>query len=262
MGFVISSLRCSSHPTSSTGRPENSRFRGVFLCKKFSFSEGGKLATHTQTHTGEKTQRTGGEARLPGWCAVCSPLRSLSHLRHEIAHGLGCLVLLLPRGVGVGAEGESCIVVSQHGGDGFDIHSVLEGQGGEGVPEIVEPEVFQPRVFQNALVKGGHRVRVVHGAGAGGGEEPGIAWMLCVLLDKQFHRLLGDGDQPDRVLCFRPCYDQVVVLVLSGLLVDGDSPLFRVQVLPPQGHQLALVDTADQLQIEHGEGIPRSTASR
>ena len=28
-------VRCSSHPTSSTKRPENSRFRGVLLCKKF-----------------------------------------------------------------------------------------------------------------------------------------------------------------------------------------------------------------------------------
>ncbi len=28
-------VRCSSHPTSSTGRPENDRFRGVLLCKKF-----------------------------------------------------------------------------------------------------------------------------------------------------------------------------------------------------------------------------------
>ena len=36
--------------------------------------------------------------------------------------------------MGVGAEGESCVVVPQHGGDGFDVHAVLEGQGGEGVP--------------------------------------------------------------------------------------------------------------------------------
>ena len=63
-------VRCSSHPTSSIKRPENHGFRGVLLCKKFWFSEGGKLATHTQTHTGEKTQRTGREVRLPNRCAV------------------------------------------------------------------------------------------------------------------------------------------------------------------------------------------------
>ena len=91
------------------------------------------------THTGEKTQRTGREVWLPNRCAVCFPLRLLSHLRHEVSHGLRCLVLLLAGGVGVGAEGESCIVMSQHGGDGFDVHAVLESQGGEGVTQVVEP---------------------------------------------------------------------------------------------------------------------------
>ena len=84
--------------------------------------------------TGEKTQRTGREVRLPNRCAVCFPLRPLSHLRHEVAHGLGCLILLLAGGVGVCPQGEPCVVVPQHGRDGFDVHAALEGQSGEGVP--------------------------------------------------------------------------------------------------------------------------------
>ena len=36
--------------------------------------------------------------------------------------------------MGVGAQGESGIVVPQHTGDGLDVHTVLQGQGGEGVP--------------------------------------------------------------------------------------------------------------------------------
>ena len=71
------------------------------------------------------------------------------------------LVLLLTGGVGVGAKGESCIVVAQHGRDRLDVYAVLEGQGGEGVPEIVEPKVLQASVFQDALVQRGHRVRYV-----------------------------------------------------------------------------------------------------
>ena len=51
----------------------------------------------------------------------------LSHLRHEAAHGSGCLILLLPRGVGVGAEGKPCVVVAKHGGHGLDVHAVLKG---------------------------------------------------------------------------------------------------------------------------------------
>ena len=119
--------------------------------ENFNFKE--ILMTHTVTHigwqlaalpvtasscplcTGEKTQRTGGEARLPNRCAVllfrwCV----LPYLRHEVAHGLGGFILLLPGGVGVGAEGEPGVVVSQHGVDGLDIDAVLECQGGEGVP--------------------------------------------------------------------------------------------------------------------------------
>ena len=72
-----------------------------------------------------------------------------------------CLVLLLPRGVGVGPQGEACVVVPQRGIDRLDVQVILEGQGGEGMTEIVEPEVLQPGVFQDALVQRGHRVRYV-----------------------------------------------------------------------------------------------------
>ena len=40
----------------------------------------------------------------------------LHDLRHEATHGLCCLVLLLPCGVGVGAEGEACVVVAERAG--------------------------------------------------------------------------------------------------------------------------------------------------
>ncbi len=79
--------------------------------------------------------------------------------------------------------------------------------------------------------------------------------MLGVLLNEQLHRLLWDGDQPDGVLCLRPRYDEIVVCVLRGLLADGDGSLLHVQVRPPQGHQLALANAADQLQIEHSQGV-------
>ena len=80
--------------------------------------------------------------------------------------------------------------------------------------------------------------------------------MLGVHLNEQLHRFLRDGDLPDRVLGLWPCHDKIVVRVLGGLFADGDGPLFHVQVLPPQGHQLTLANAADQLQIEHGQGVP------
>ena len=85
------------------------------------------------THTTQKMQRTGRE--VPARCAVLLSLGwDLPYLCHEVAHGLGGFVLLLPGGVGVGAEGEPCVVVAQNGGDSLDIDAVLEGQGGEGMP--------------------------------------------------------------------------------------------------------------------------------
>ena len=131
------------------------------------------------THTTQKMQRTGRE--VPARCAVLLSLGwDLPYLCHEVAHGLGGFVLLLPGGVGVGAEGEPCVVVAQNGGDSLDIDAVLEGQGGEGMPEVMESEMLQSGVFQDALVEGSHRVRMVHASGAGGGKEPGVARVLGV----------------------------------------------------------------------------------
>ena len=63
-------------------------------------------------------------------------LSALHDLLHKAAHGGCCLVLLLPCGVGVGAEGESGVLVAQHGENCLYIHAVLKGCGGEGVPQV------------------------------------------------------------------------------------------------------------------------------
>ena len=74
------------------------------------------------------------------------------------------------------------------------VHAALEGQGGEGVPEIVQPEGLQTGVLQNFLVELYHRVRVIHPARLGGGEQVGGVRMPAVLLDEQLDRLPRDGD--------------------------------------------------------------------
>lgn len=60
--------------------------------------------------------------------------RILHHLFHEAAHLLRCLFLHLTSGVGIGAQGESCVIVPQHRGDCFHIYTILQRHGGEGVP--------------------------------------------------------------------------------------------------------------------------------
>lgn len=74
-------------------------------------------------------------------------LSALHDLFHEAAHGGGCLVLLLPCGVGVGTEGEPGIVMPQHGGHRLYVHAVLEGCGSESVPQVVEADVGEPSVL-------------------------------------------------------------------------------------------------------------------
>ena len=91
----------------------------------------------------------------------------LPHLRHEIFFSLRRLVLLLPHGVGVGPQGEPGVVVSQHGGKGFDVCAVLAGRGGEGVAEVAEAKAFHAGAFQDALAESDNRIRVVRASGPG-----------------------------------------------------------------------------------------------
>ena len=195
---------------------------------------------------GEKN--TGQEGKLPVRRIF---VLHLSDLLHEAAHSSGRLVLLLPGGVGVGPQGEPGIVVAQHGGHRLYIHSVLEGGGSEGVPEIVEPEMLQPSVPQDFLVEVHHAVRMVHLPGEGRGEQVGVVRVLVVLLDQQIHRCVRDRHQPHGVLRLGAGQLQGAVWVADILFADRDSFTLNIQIVPPQGHQFPLPQTADQFQIEH-----------
>lgn len=84
--------------------------------------------THTVTHTAkcpekDREWQTGSFTFRPGFFAAFSALHNLCH---KISHRLRSPVLLLPGGVGVGAEGKAGIIVPQYTDDSFDIHPVLE----------------------------------------------------------------------------------------------------------------------------------------
>ena len=106
-------------------------FRQVYFC--------GFSLTHTVTHTPKCTERikecqTGSFAFLSG--VFVSLTVGLHDLRHEISYCLCRPILLLPSGVGIGAEGEARVVVPKHTADRFHIYAVLEGQGCESVTEV------------------------------------------------------------------------------------------------------------------------------
>ena len=65
--------------------------------------------------------------------------------------------------MGIGVQGKPSREVTQHPGHRLDIHSVLQSQGGEGVPEVVEPDLRQPRPLQHPME---HMQDAVRGDGA------------------------------------------------------------------------------------------------
>ena len=137
-----------------------------------------------------------------------SPLRyfasffCLHHLRHEAAHRLCGFVLLLPCGVGVGAESESGVIVAEHTADGFDVHAILQCQRCEGMSEIMKADMLQSRVLEDFLMKVYHRVWVVHFACSAGWEHPRIVGVLGVFLLQQLRGILRDGHLADGVAGF------------------------------------------------------------
>ena len=58
----------------------------------------------------------------------------LHDLRHEIAHLLRCTFLHLTCDVGVGAEREACVEVTEHTRYRFHVYAILERQRCECVP--------------------------------------------------------------------------------------------------------------------------------
>ena len=63
----------------------------------------------------------------------------------------GSLSTHLVGDVGIGIQRGLCGDVANDGGQGFDIHPVLQEHGGEGVPEVVEAYLAASCPFQNHL---------------------------------------------------------------------------------------------------------------
>ena len=71
-----------------------------------------QLMPHGYNEMRGKNQRAPERKLLSFRCSAC--LRDLSNLRHEAAHFLRGLLLHLSCGVGVGSQGESRVVVTEH----------------------------------------------------------------------------------------------------------------------------------------------------
>ena len=94
------------------------RFSVLFCCKNAENGVGQNVGQLPDPHRDPHAEMHGKgerapERKLPPFrCSAC--LRDLSDLCHEAAHHLCSFILLLLRGVGVGAQREACVVVTQH----------------------------------------------------------------------------------------------------------------------------------------------------
>lgn len=112
--------------------------------------------------------------------------------------------------------------------------------------EIVEADVFQSGILEDFLVEVHHRIWIVHLSRGGGREHIRVFRVLLVLLDQQIHRLLGDRHPAHRGLGLGPGEGQLAAGVLDVLLADRNGTVCDVQVIPEEGHQLALPQAAHQ----------------
>mgnify|MGYP006974501595 CR=1 FL=1 len=196
-------VMCSSHTTSSK-KHRKLRFSMLFCCKNAENGVGQnmgqlpdpnrdphrlavsgfvaycQLMPHGYNEMRGKSQRAPERKLSPFRCSAC--LWDLSDLCHEAAHFLRGLLLHLPCDVGVGAEGESRVVVTQHTADGFDVPPVLQCQGRECVSQVVKPDMLQPRVLEDPLVECYDRVGVIHFSCSAGREHPRIVGVFGVFL--------------------------------------------------------------------------------
>ena len=114
---------------------------------------------------------------------LSAALLFLHDLCHEIAHLLRGTFLHLACDVGVGAERESRVEVTEHTRYRFYVHAILECQRCECVSQVVKSQVFQPGVLQDFLVNVHDRIRVVHFTGFRGWEHPRVTGVLLVFCD-------------------------------------------------------------------------------
>ena len=146
----------------------------------------------------------------------------LHDLCHEISHRFCSLLLYLPGGVGVGSEGEACIIVPQHIADCFYIYAVLEGQSSECVSQSMEGDMFQLGVLQNFLMEFCRSVGIVHFSGDRRWEHIGTVWMFLMFLNEEVNCFLRDGYFAHRGVRFGPGECELAVGIADVLLADRD----------------------------------------
>ena len=172
------------------------------------------------------------------------------HLVAEAAVDFGRgLTLHLAGDVGVDVQGRGRRHVPQHGGEGLDVHTVLQRHGSEGVPQVMEAHLLAPGPLQNAVEPSGRLARrerriLFHR----GGEQPAGVRRLLVFPEHLHHggrqHQLADGGPR--------LWDVQLYLSVHrvDLLVHRQRSGVQIQVGPLEGHQLPAATAGAQVQQE------------
>ena len=123
-------------PTLRPNPAEIFRFHPDFSAYSELFSMENSVTFPSDPNRDPKAERSGKHRRGADGIIRPSPavFCGLHGLADDAADGVGGVTLHPLRGVGVGAEGKARVVVAQRTGQRLDVHAVLEGQRGEGVP--------------------------------------------------------------------------------------------------------------------------------
>ena len=80
----------------------------------------------------------------------------------KISHGLSCFFLCRGGDVGISVQSEASGEVAKHAGHRLNVHTVLQGDGCEGMAEVMESDLRDAGPFQHTLE---HIVDAVRGDG-------------------------------------------------------------------------------------------------
>ena len=162
----------------------------------------------------------------------------VDEIRGVLAHGVG--------DVAVDVDGGGGADVADDGGEGLDVHAVLQSGGGEGVTEVVKPNILTPGPLQGLFHFVVDALRV-HGAGAaGGGEQPlGVRPLPEGFKDVHHCR----GQDHGAVGAFRLGLGDLERAVhVNGLAFDVQGAGLEVQIIPLEGANLSPAHPRGQLQ--------------
>ncbi len=146
-----------------------------------------------------------------------------------LAHGVGDMA--------VDVDGGGGADVTDDGGQGLDVHAVLQRRCGESMTEIVEPNILAPGPVKGLFHFAVDALRVDGAGAAGGGEHPLGICPLSEGFKDVLHRR-GQDHRPVGAFCLG-LGDLKRAVNVDGLPLDVQRPGLKIEVAPFEGANLS-----------------------